>query len=311
MRTRRTLAIGAAALTVIGACSAIAVVELRHDAGHTGVSSSTSGKPGPTRVPTSVPSPVPLPLTRWHYAANGNFGSSGQYLPGADGFNLADVSSKVVLDSLPAGVRGLDYLGTCAGATSSFDATVDAFAGDAKLFGFYVVDEPNISSCSPAHLKAENDWIHDHVPGAHTFAILENQCAAISPCFGWYTPANSDLDLIGLDPYPVRSELRSPDYAEIGESVAYVQTEAAWPLSSIVPVFQAFGGGTWGGNATWTLPTPGEEQQLLATWASVLPAPLFDYAYSWGQQKGDTSLSMSPGLQQVFAAHNALSASAA
>jgi hypothetical protein len=50
---------------------------------------------------------------------------------------------------------------------------------------------------------------------------------------------------------------------------------------------------------------PGEERQLLSTWASVLPAAAFDYAYSWGQQHGDTSLSMSPGLEQVFAAHNA------
>jgi hypothetical protein len=72
-----------------------------------------------------------------------------------------------------------------------------------------------------------------------------------------------------------------------------------------VPVYQAFGGG---GYSDWILPTPAQEQQILSTWGSVVPAPAFDYAYSWGVQVGDTALSDDPALQAVFAAHNGASA---
>lgn len=203
-----------------------------------------------------TPAATPWPVTSLHYTANDNFGQSGQYLPGADGFNLADVKSyaKSELDSLPTGVRGL---GDCGGAPASFLSAVDAFAGDPKLFGFYIMDEPAPSTCPAANLLAEDNWIHAHVPGAQTFATLENLGRETSPTFaGSYTPRNSGLDLIGLDPYPVRSELRSPGYAEIAQYAR--QAEAlGWPRSSIVPVYQTFGGGAYpdddGGH--WVLPT--------------------------------------------------------
>jgi hypothetical protein len=80
------------------------------------------------------------------------------------------------------------------------------------------------------------------------------------------------------------------------------------PQSAIVPIYQAFGGG---GYSTYILPTAAQEQQILTTWGSVIPAPMFDYAYSWGVQDGDTALSTDPALQQVLAAHNSASSSAA
>jgi hypothetical protein len=248
------------------------------------------------------------PVTSVHYTPNGNFGQSGRYLPLADGFNLADVDvgAKSTLDSLPAGVHGLVWLGDCGGATASFQAAVDAFAGDPKLFGFGVMDEPLPSACPAANLLAEDNWIHAHVPGARTFAILENLGRDTNPTFaGSYTPGDSGLDLIGIDPYPVRSELRSPDYGEIARYVR--QAEASgWPQASIVPVYQAFGGGNYpdDDNGYWVLPTAAQERQMLADWAAVVPHPEFDYAYSWGSQKKDTALDRSPALQAVFAAKN-------
>jgi hypothetical protein len=255
-------------------------------------------------VSTSTPSAAIGGVTQWHYTANGNFGSSGQYLPGARGFNLADVSSVTQLNGLPTGVLGLVWLGYCGGADSTFHAKVAPFIGKARTFGFYMMDEPDPGTCLQANLKAECDWIHRYMPGARTFALLENRGSSNSPTFAnSYMPGTSGLDLIGLDPYPVRSNLPSPDYAEIAR---YVQAAEAvgWPQSALVPVFQAFGGGNWRGGATWRLPTPAQEQQILDLWASVLPAPLFDYAYSWGQQNGDQSLSGSRDLQSIFAAHN-------
>jgi hypothetical protein len=249
------------------------------------------------------------PATDLHYAPNGDFGSSSRYLPGADGFNLADINvdSKGKLDSLPSGVRGLVWLGDCSGATASFRVAVDAFAGDPKLFGFYVMDEPVPSACPAVNLLAEDNWIHTHIPGALTFAILENLGSEINPTFaGSYTPRDSGLNLIGLDPYPVRSELRSPGYAEIAQYVKMAEAKG-WPLSSIVPVYQTFGGGTYSDddNGHWVLPTVAQEHQILAHWAALVPAPKFDYAYSWGSQNGDISLSQSPALRAVFAAKNA------
>ena len=82
---------------------------------------------------------------------------------------------------------------------------------------------------------------------------------------------------------------------------------AGWPQRSIVPVYQAFGGGTEndGGGGHWSLPTAAEEAAMLADWSGVVPTPVFDYAYSWGTQFGDTALSESASLQAVFTAKNA------
>jgi hypothetical protein len=260
---------------------------------------------GAAHPAASVP---PWPVTGLHYTPNSNFGPSGRYLPGADGFNLADVNpdAKGQLDGLPAGVRGLVWLGDCGGATAGFRAAVDAFAGDPKLFGFYVMDEPLPSTCPAANLLAEDNWIHAHVPGAKTFAILENLGPETRPTFaGSYTPADSGLDLIGLDPYPVRSELRSPDYAEIARYVRMAEAQG-WSRASIVPVYQAFGGGNYpdDGNGYWVMPTTAQERQILADWAAVIPDPGFDYVYSWGSQASDAALEQSRALQAVFTAKN-------
>jgi hypothetical protein len=254
------------------------------------------------------PAAAPWPGTSLHYAPNGNFSQSGQYLPAAAGFNLADIDSysKSKLDSLPSGMRGLVWLGDCGGVTTSFRTAVDVFAGDPRLFGFYVMDEPTPSTCPARNLLAEDNWIHAHVPGAKTFAILENLGRAARPSFaGSYTPQNSGLDLIGLDPYPVRSELRDPDYGAIAEYVRLAEA-IGWPRSSIVPVYQAFGGGNYpdDDNGYWVLPTADQERQILTHWAAIIPHPQFDYAYSWGSQNADTGLGQSRDLQAVFAEKN-------
>jgi hypothetical protein len=256
----------------------------------------------PHRNPEPSPTPAPngqWPVTSLHYTANDNFGPSGAYLPGADGFNLADVGDKGALDSLPDGVLGLVWLGDCGGATAAFRDQVDAFAGDPKLFGFYVTDEPDPSSCPAGAIRAEDDWIHAHVPGAKTFAILQNLGADDSPDFTAYTPDGTGLDLIGLDPYPVTSG-GPPDYREIAGYVAAAQA-AGWPVDRIVPVYQAFGNSSEG---DWLLPSTDQERVMLADWAAVTPTPVFDYAYSWGSQSGDTGLAQSPALQALFAAKN-------
>jgi hypothetical protein len=242
----------------------------------------------------------PGPVTTLHYASNGNF-VNGVYAPGADGFNLADVGSADELNALPAGVKGLVWLGMTDGVTPAFIAAVTACIGNSNLYGFYIADEPDGSATIAANLKAEADYIKANAPGAITYMTEQNLSSDTSPTF-YYTPANTDINLFGLDPYPVNTNVpNSLDYTIIPAAVAAAET-AGIPLADIVPVYQAFGGGSY---STYILPTAEQEQQILATWASVVPNPSFDYAYSWGVQGGDTALSNNPSLQAVFAVQNA------
>jgi hypothetical protein len=77
-------------------------------------------------------------------------------------------------------------------------------------------------------------------------------------------------------------------------------------LADIVPVYQAFGGGTWidDGGGSYQLPTAAQETEILSTWASLVPTPVFDYTYSWGVQNGDQTLQGSPALQPILLTHN-------
>src|SRR5689334_11310340 len=122
------------------------------------------------------------PLTKLHYAPNANL-VNGQYAPGSDGFNLADVSSVDELNSLPASVKGLVWLGMGNGDTAAFESAVNQFANNPHLYGFYLVDEPDPSVISAANLKAESDYIHAHVPGAKTYITLQNMGPDTSPVF--------------------------------------------------------------------------------------------------------------------------------
>jgi len=248
------------------------------------------------------------PVTGLHYAPNHNFDSSGNYVPGQAGFNLADVSSVSGLTALPSGVKGLVWLGLCDGADSKFIDAVRPFIGNPKLFGFYLVDEPDPTGtwnplCPAANLMAESDWIHANVPGAKTFIVMMNMGTNESPTYaGTYNPANSHIDLYGLDPYPCRQGMNgSCDYSMITKAVAAAEASGV-PRGGIVPCYQAFGGGNWGGN--YAVPTSSQEEQILSTWAPLVPNPLFDYAYSWGSQNSDQALENAPDLQAVFSAHN-------
>jgi hypothetical protein len=263
----------------------------------------------------STPGPPPGPVTVWHYAPNGNFDSSGTYTPATDGFNVADVTDLSTVNSLPSGDKGLVWVGQCGGATTTFTSAISPFIGNPKVLGFYLMDEPDPDPagiygpyCPPANLKAESDWIHTNDPGAKTFIVLQDMGTPTSPDFtvgGGYNPANTDIDLYGDDPYPCRSGYYGTnggcDYARIGASVIAVLASGV-PIANIVPVYQAFGGG---GYTTYVLPTAAQETQILATWAPLVPSPVFDCAYSWGSQQSDTAIAQSPQLQSVFALHNA------
>lgn len=249
--------------------------------------------------------------TNLHYAPNHNFDTESRYLPGKVGFNLADVGSVQQLEGLPNGVEGLVWIGQCEGVDANFLKAVGPFVGKPKVFGFFLMDDPDPtgkykSPCTPENLKAESDWIHDHVPGARTFIVLMKLSSSKAPSFvNTYNPSNSHVDLFGIDPYPCRTEFSDCDYEMIDR---YVAAAEAWgiPRSKIIPVYQAFGGGQWrdDGGGKYVLPSEKQIDQIFARWERMLPAPVFDFAYSWGSQRSDEALENSPQLQAVFARHN-------
>lgn len=269
-----------------------------------------SGSKGGTTAGCSAPllaSSGQYPQTAIHYAPNGNVDSSGRYVPGAAGFNLADVSNVHTLNALPIGVKGLIWLGLCNGADATFVTRVTPFIGNARVYGFYLMDEPDPTGkyaplCPATNLKGESDWIHAHLPGAKTFITLMNMGADANPTYAnTYNSANTGIDLFGLDPYPCKTEFKGCDYNVINAGVAAAE---AWGIAEnqIVPVYQAFGGG---GYAAWILPTSAQEQQIWRVWASLVAYPTFDFAYSWGVQASDQTISTTPALQTIFSQKNA------
>jgi hypothetical protein len=244
-----------------------------------------------------------------HYAPNHNFDSSGVWRPATAGFNLADISDPRQLRDLPMGVKALVWIGLCTGVDRKFVDVITPYVKEKGVFGFYLMDDPDprmgVARCRPSSLRAEADWIHDHVLGALTFIVLMNLSAAGTPSFqGSYNPSNSHVDLYGIDPYPCRSELNGCSDTMIER---YVAAAEAWgiPRARMVPVYQTFGGGSWsdGDGGEYRLPTAAQSLAILAQWRALIPAPLFDYAYSWGVQRGDHALEDSSDLRAVFAKH--------
>ena len=196
------------------------------------------------------------PTTALHYTPNGNL-VNGQYAPGTDGFNLADISSASELSELPSGVKALVWLGMTGGVTAPFEAAVELFGGDSQVYGFYLADEPSASATTAANLKAESDWIHANDPGAKTFIVEENASGNLTPQY-YYTPANTDADLFGLDPYPVQTNVPNDYDLNIIPLAVQAAEAIGIPQKDLVPVYQAFGGGSY---TTYILPTAAQEQQ--------------------------------------------------
>ncbi|MGY8706692.1 calcium-binding protein [Bradyrhizobium sp. 18BD] len=246
-----------------------------------------------------------------HYAAGGGLDDQGNFTPAQAGFNLADISYVDQANALPDGVQGLVWLDQYQGVTQDFIDQVTPFLNNPKVFGFYLVDEPDPTGqwgpqASAADLQAESDWIHQHDPGAKTFTVLNNMGSSDDPSYmNSYNQANTHIDYFGLDWYPVWSDRPNVDLSTIDKYVAAAE-QAGIPLDSIVPVYQAFGGGGWQTEtgSSVVMPTAEQEQAMINHWADLVPNPAFDYAYAWGSQNGDTALENSPELQQVFLAHN-------
>jgi hypothetical protein len=92
-------------------------------------------------------------------------------------------------------------------------------------------------TCAAA-VKAYSDYIHANAPGKKAFIVLTDWPGT----YGQYAPSKTNVDLVGLDPYPVKGG--AYDTTLIAHEVNAALT-AGVPLSAIAPTFQTFGGAGW------------------------------------------------------------------
>jgi hypothetical protein len=254
-----------------------------------------------------------LPSGVLHYAPNGNFDDTGAFLPASAGFDVADMGDPGRLSTLAADVRVLVWVGQCEGVTRKFLDTVQPYLGDHRVFGYYLMDDPDARShlgaappCPPERLREESDWLHEHAPGTKTLIVLMNLSDARRPSYrNSYDPKNSHVDLYGLCAYPCRTEFNGCDGNLISRYVA-ASDLAGIPRDRLVPIYQAFGGGRWRDDegGSYIMPSPAEEAQIIRQWRELVPNPVIDMAYSWGTQREDLSLHEAAALKALFWIYN-------
>jgi hypothetical protein len=273
-----------------------------------------------------------------HFAANTSSTVSQAI---SNGFNLVDVTGSTsnptttinTLNALPSGVQALVWVGNLDNAPpgsscpapgfsdTQFHNLVNALAGNSKVYGYYVSDEPHPSVCpsAAADIAARSDYIHNVAPGQKSFIIVQDGngiCGATLGCeYSVLTPATTHADYIGLDPYPCHYSGATPVACDNSVIVTKFNTAVSKGISvsAIIPVFQTFGqeGRIDGKSVFYRTPSSSELQSMLDTWASLTPTPAFDYAYTWGAQCTVSSclspkaLVNQPSLAAVMSAHNA------
>ncbi len=263
---------------------------------------------------TVSPSAAPVAVTR-HYISN-----TGHQIAAAArmGFDLFDLGpDKARIDALGPGQQALVWVGnldntSCTPGYSwaAFTAAVNLLAHDPKVFGYYLSDEPHPSVCSGAvaDIRARADFIHAHAPAQKSFIVVMDAsriCGTNPGCeYRELNPATTHVDLFGIDPFPCHVDTNcAPERIDLEVQRAI---DGGIPQQRIVPVYQVFGQACSNNAAKYyQLPTAGELDAMFARWRAVVPAPAFDFAYTW-RSAGPAcpSLDRSAGLQSAVRSHN-------
>jgi hypothetical protein len=274
-----------------------------------GVSGSVSGSPRP-----SAPRLPPRTGTL-HFITNVGPNVSAVARLGYDLFDTGPDPEEIA--GLPAGTLALVWLGSLDNADcgspsytfAQFTAQVDRLTGNPRVFGYFLSDEPHPKVCPNAvsDIRQRADYIRSHDPTHVSFIVVldgTNQCGGTYGCeFNAFQPANSHVDLVGLDPYPCNVDAAGCEYSKIDDTVSRARAHGI-AASRIVPVFQAFGQSCASSNY-YRQPTASELTTILAHWAAAVPHPAFDYTYSWAHQDSSCpTLIDSAALQAVMRAHN-------
>ena len=287
---------------------------------------------------TVTATPSIAPLVSLHAAFNTQ-GDIADLI--ALGFNLFDItgsktnpaSTLAIVNDLPEGTQALVWLGNLGNAPkgqscptpgfsdAEFMAQVDLLANNPKVLGYNLADEPHPSTCpeSVNAIKTRSDYIHTYAPEQKAYITIldgSNMCPVSEGCeYRALRPEITHVDLIGIDPYPCHFDnTGQPVACDTSKISQRVQSAIAngIPVSAIVPVFHAFGqeGRLDGKSIYYRTPTTTEFQEMLNLWKSLVPNPVFDFAYTWGTQctpsscPAPQSLKNHPELQLLIKQHN-------
>ena len=172
---------------------------------------------------------------------------------------------------------------------AALTAEITAMAGDPKVAGYDVSDEPDPFACpsAPAQHRARSQLIHSLDPGKLTVMVADANSgqASLDQIPLWVGAA----DYVGLDPYPCRWNAPC-DYAWID---AIIQAADRAGLS-YWGVIQAFA------DATWRWPTPREERHMLCQWAASRQSGYMVFSWAWAGR----TLQARPRLLKVLAHFN-------
>jgi hypothetical protein len=229
-----------------------------------------------------------------HYASNTH---DDQAAAAKVGFNLFDLPpDKAQIDALGPGRQALVWLGNLDNTNCTpgysydrFTAAVDRLAGDPKVFGYYLSDEPHPSVCPKAveHIRQRADYIRAKDPAQRSFIVVLDagkECHGDFGCeYAALRPDQTHVDLFGIDPF-ICNLTKGCDFDRIGRTVGLAEAKGI-PRAAMVPVIQVFGQ-TCNTQQThyYKLPSGEELNQALAQWDTALPHPAFDFAYTWASE---------------------------
>jgi hypothetical protein len=215
------------------------------------------------------------------------------------GYDYMDVSSKSVMDALPAGTKGVFWIGNGYNSACSWDLSdsqvssiVSANVGDPKFSGIYAIaDEPDLALCpgAPAAFQSRTALIHNIDPNAKTEAVIQ-----WSSSTNVYAAFTNSVDFEGADPYPcnVNNATTGCDYTALTNKVT--QAVNAVGASRLVPVFQLFGQSCATGAPFYRLPTASELTKMLSIWDQLVPRSQrpYDASYLWDHSVADSCPSL-------------------
>ena len=265
---------------------------------------NASTKATVTAATSACTSPPPPPQTGPQYRYIYNSGSDPAIAQ--NGWNLYDVSSKTTADALPAGTSALYWLGDYDNSSCSWQVsdstvttTVQRMVGDAKIFGYFISDEPNPYACpgAPAQHKARSDLIHSIDSSKKVVVVLDSNGfsgRATRDALDQLPLWKGTADVIGLDPYPCYQG-GACDYTWIDRTIAAADSAGLnyWGVA------QAFN------DSSWRWPTPDEESHMLSQWAASKQSGYMTFAWTWA----GNNLTSQPALLDVFKQFNSGSSS--
>ena len=260
------------------------------------------GAPAPALPRTPSPATagsLPAPTTSNHFVTNLH-GATAE--PRQTGFTIFDTgSSSQQVDALPRGARAMVWLGQkCpTAADDAFRRTVQRLAGNPRVFGYYLSDEPHVADCpgGPQALASRARYLRRATGGSQrSFIVLSQPADYVA-----FRPEVTRVDMVGLDPYPCSVPNPGCAFDKIDEKVALATQSMT--LSRIVPVYQAFGQSA-AASHYYDLPTADQMRTMLAHWARLVPHPPMDYTYGWGHQdSANPTLADSAPLKSLFTAY--------